>query len=98
MPVSREVRGMVRGVRLSRECFWAVLAEAPNFLSSVGTALSSNMDGQHPFEDVDLNAESRAKRLFVSIEPLPERRIYRIDDRGMETYEEYVCSSIAIIG
>lgn len=68
-----------------------------NFPLSVGTGLSSNMDGQHPLEDVDLNAESRAKRLFVSIEPLPERRIYRIDDRGVETYEEYVCSSVASI-
>ena len=68
----------------------AVLRPVPWPQPPVRFGLFFAMDGQHPFEDVELNAESRAKRLFVSIEPLPDKRIYRIDERGVETYEEYV--------
>jgi hypothetical protein len=46
------------------------------------------MDGAQSDEPLDMNAASRAKRLFVSIEPLPDRRIYRIDQRGIESYDD----------
>ena len=52
--------------------------------------MSFLMDSANSTEDVELNAESRAKRMFVSVEPIPDRRIYRIDPTGLELYEEYV--------
>lgn len=39
---------------------------------------------------IETEAQKRAKRLFLSIEPLPDKRLFRIDDRGNETYEECV--------
>lgn len=76
--------------RLNGDCLWGGFTACPRPQPPVRFGLFFAMDGQHPFEDVELNAESRAKRLFVSIEPLPDKRIYRIDERGVETYEEYV--------
>lgn len=57
---------------------------------SVSFLLLLEMNDDKNDDNIDLNGESRAKRLFVSIEPLPDRRVYRIDPRGIETYDEYV--------
>lgn len=65
-----------------------VLLQKP--LSAVPRAFVPIMDDVHPIDDIDLDGKSRAKRIFVSLEPLPDKRIYRIDERGIETYEECV--------
>ena len=66
-------------------------------VSSVSSLLKTSMDGAQSDEPLDMNAASRAKRLFVSIEPLPDRRIYRIDQRGIESYDECVFLADALL-